>query len=142
MQPRINVVTLGVKDLEKSRHFYEKGLKWKTSSASNEHFVAFHMHGAILCLYPDSALAEDAMTKSERQGFRGITLAHNVSSKNEVDIILQQAMDAGAKLIKPAQDVFWGGYSGYFADPDDHFWEIAWNPHWPLQSDGMLKLPE
>ncbi len=74
--------------------------------------------------------------------FRGITLAHNVGSKNEVEAILKEAIAAGAKLVKPAQDVFWGGYSGYFADLDGHLWEIAWNPHWPLQNDGMLRLPE
>lgn len=143
MQPRISIVTLGVKNLEKSRKFYEEGLGWKVSSASNEHFVAFQMHGVILCLFPELLLAEDAMTKiSSEPGFRGVTLAHNVANRGDVEVILNQAIAAGAKLIKPAQDVFWGGHSGYFADPDGHLWEVAWNPHWTLQSDGMLQLPE
>lgn len=143
MQPRVNVITLGTQNLQQLRRFYEQGLGWKASSVSNEHFVAFQMQGVILCLYPEKLLAEDAMTTSNNsQGFRGVTLAHNVASKNEVDTILKQVVKAGAKLEKEAQDVFWGGYSGYFSDPDGHFWEVAWNPHWTLGSDGILKLPE
>lgn len=142
MQSRINVITLGTKNIEKSRKFYE-GLGWKASSISNEHFVAFHMQGVILCLYPETLLAEDAMAKMESpQGFRGVTLSHNVSNKSEVENVLKKAVEAGAKLEKNAQDVFWGGYSGYFSDPDGHFWEVAWNPHWTLLNDGMLELPE
>lgn len=143
MQPRINVITLGTKNIEKSRNFYEHGLGWKASSASNENFVAFHTHGIVLCLYPEKLLSEDAMTQMNgQQGFRGITLSHNVANKEDVNSILKQAVEAGAKLEKEAQDVFWGGYSGYFSDPDGHFWEIAWNPHWTLLSNGTLELPE
>jgi uncharacterized glyoxalase superfamily protein PhnB len=143
MQPRVNVITLGTKNLERLRKFYEQGLGWKASSTSNEHFVAFQLGGIILCLFPEALLADDAMTTiSSEQGFRGITLAHNVANKGEVDVILKQAVSAGAKLQKAAQDVFWGGYSGYFSDPDGHLWEVAWNPHWTLTIDGVLKLPE
>lgn len=142
MQPRINIVTLGTKNINESRKFYER-LGWKVSSVSNEHFVAFHMQGTILCLYPEALLAEDAMTKmNETVGFRGVTLAHNVANKTEVDSVLKQALEAGGKLEKKAHDVFWGGYSGYFSDPDGHFWEVAWNPHWKLLSNEMLELPE
>lgn len=142
MQPIINIITLGTKNIDDSRKFYER-LGWKASSVSNEHFVAFHMRGIILCLYPETLLAEDAMTKMDgKVGFRGITLAHNVANKDEVDSVLKQVIEAGGKLEKKAQDVFWGGYSGYFSDPDGHFWEVAWNPHWKLLSNGMLELPE
>lgn len=140
MQTRINLITLGVKNVLLSRIFYEKGLGWKAASISNEHMVAFQLQNIVLCLYPESLLADDAESSIHSKGFRGITLAHNVSSKKEVDEILKEAIEAGAKLIKPAQDVFWGGYSGYFADPDGHFWEVAWNPHWPLDN-GLFQLP-
>jgi uncharacterized protein len=142
MQPKINVITLGTKNIDKLRKFYEQGLGWKPSSSSNEHFVAFQLGGLVLCLYPENLLAEDAMTQQRHElTFRGVTLAQNVSSKTEVDAILKQAVNAGAKLQKPAQDVFWGGYSGYFSDPDGHLWEIAWNPHWTLNTDGTVQLP-
>jgi catechol 2,3-dioxygenase-like lactoylglutathione lyase family enzyme len=101
------------------------------------------LRGLVLCLFPEEALAEDAMVHSKPQeGFRGITLAHNVASKKEVDHFLQFAAKAGAKIVKVAQEVFWGGYSGYFADPSGHLWEVAYNPFWPLQADGTLKIPE
>lgn len=143
MEPRINVITLGTNNIEQLRKFYEKGLGWKASSLSNEHFVAFQLGGMVLCLYPEKLLAEDAMTSlKNEQGFRGITLSHNVCSKDKVDSVLKQAIAAGAKLQKPAQDVFWGGYSGYFSDPDGHLWEVAWNPHWVLKDDGIVRLPD
>jgi uncharacterized glyoxalase superfamily protein PhnB len=92
----------------------------------------FELNGTWLSLYPWNALAEDATVSQEGDGFRGITLAHVVASKEEVDHVLSQAIEAGGNLVKPAQDVFWGGYSGYFSDPDGHLWEVAWNPHfWP-----------
>lgn len=141
MEQRINIITLGVEDIKKSKQFYE-ALGWTPSSASNEHFVAFQTAGIVFCLYPKAQLAEDAMISSKTEGFQGITLAHNVESKKQVQETLKQAVEAGAKLVKPAQDVFWGGYSGYFADPDGHLWEVAWNPHWPLQQNGLLKLPQ
>lgn len=119
MEPKITVITLGTKDIKKSRLFYESGLGWKASGASNEHFVAFQLQGLIFCLFPEELLAQDAtVAPSQMQGFRGITLAHNVGSKDEVKKVIDHAVAAGAKLVKPAQDVFWGGFSGYFADPD------------------------
>ena len=140
MEPRINVITLGVKNIATSRRFYEE-LGWVASASSNEHFVAFHSHGTVLCLFPEASLAEDAKTEGSCQGFRGVTLAYNVKDKRDVQILLDQAEKAGGKIAKHAQDVFWGGHSGYFADPDGHLWEIAWNPHWTLNENGMLELP-
>lgn len=142
MKPAIHVVTLGVKDIAKARRFYEVGLGLKASLASNEHFIVFHMNGMALCLYPERSIAEDAMQSFVEPGFRGVSLAHNVSSKSEVKQVLDCAASAGAKIVKQAQDVFWGGHSGYFADLDGHFWEVAWNPHWLLQADGKLVLPD
>lgn len=141
MQPKINVITLGVDNIERSKKFYED-LGFVASSVSNEHFVAFQLVGIVFCLYPAQLLAEDAKTSLSSKGFRGITLAYNVEDKKEVQQILEQAEKCGANIIKPAQDVFWGGHSGYFADPDGHLWEVAWNPHWPLGEDGLIRLPE
>ena len=141
MEPRINIVTLGVKDVSHSKKFYQD-LGWKASSISNDDFVAFDSGNIILCLYPKEKLAEDAHVEPAKEGFSGVTLAHNVASKAEVDAVLKQAQAAGAKITKNAQDVFWGGYSGYFADPDGHLWEVAFNPHWPLNIEGMLELPK
>lgn len=93
------------------------------------------MKGTQLALYPRAALAEDATVPAEGSGFSGITLAHNARSKEAVDALLQVAVDAGARLVKPAQEVFWGGYSGYFADPDGHLWEVAWNPYFEIDED-------
>jgi uncharacterized glyoxalase superfamily protein PhnB len=94
-----------------------------------------------LSLYPRVALAEDAEIGAEGSGFRGLTLAHNVRLKEDVGVVLAEAEAAGGRIVKPARDVFWGGHSGYFADPDGHLWEVAWNPHLPLGDDGALHLP-
>jgi catechol 2,3-dioxygenase-like lactoylglutathione lyase family enzyme len=142
LDSRINIVTLGVKDVKLSRRFYENGLGFKVSSASQDDIVFFHMNGSVLALYPRTTLAEDAQVPSEGNGFRGVTFAQNVNDKSEVAKILEQAERAGARIVKPAQDVFWGGHSGYFADPDDHLWEIAWNPHFPMDKNGHVQLPE
>jgi uncharacterized protein len=136
MKPRINMITLGVRDMEKAIRFYEKGLGLPRMPFDGG-AAFFTLNGSWLSLYPHEALAEDATVAAQGQGFRGTTLAHVVSSKREVNDILDQAVKSGGKLIKPAQDVFWGGYSGYFADPDGHLWEVAWNPHfWPGPKDG------
>jgi uncharacterized glyoxalase superfamily protein PhnB len=87
-------------------------------------------------------LAKDATVESKGNGFRGVTLAHNVPKKGEVAEVLKEAVKAGGKMVKPAQDVFWGGHRGYFADPDGHLWEVAWNPHFSFNKDGSLKLPK
>jgi predicted lactoylglutathione lyase len=135
------MITLGVKEINKSRRFYEKGLGFKVSSASQDDIVFFLIEGLALALYPHSLLAEDAAVSEKGSGFRGVTLAHNVEKKEDVAIILRQAEAAGAKIVKPAQDAFWGGHSGYFSDLDNHLWEVVWNPHFPFAKDGSLKLP-
>lgn len=140
MHPRVHVITLGVSDLVRSRKFYEEGLGFQASSTSNEHFVVFHANGPLIALFQEEALAEDAHVPFTKAAFRGITLAHNVAKKEDVAPLLKKVEAAGATITKVAQDTFWGGHSGYFADPDGHLWEIAWNPHWPINPDGSLAL--
>ena len=131
MKPYINLITLGVSNLEKSADFYERGLGFPRMPFEGGS-VFFSLNESWLALYQWESLAEDATVDSKGEGFRGITLAHVVSSKAEVNEVLDQAVTSGAKLVKPGQDVFWGGYSGYFSDLDGHLWEVAWNPHfWP-----------
>ena len=132
MEPRISIVTLGVSDLARSTRFYRDGLGLPADT-SNPNIAFFKLRGTWLSLYPREELAKDALVPSEGAGFPGFTLAHNMRSKSEVDALLAQAVAAGAKLLKPAQDVFWGGYSGYFADPDGFLWEVAWNPHFVIE---------
>jgi len=135
MNARINMITLGVKDMKRAIQFYEKGLGLPRMPFEGG-AVFFMLNGSWLSLYPWDELAKDVTVAESGNGFRGITLAHVVSSKEEVREIISQAVKSGGKLIKPAQDVFWGGYSGYFADPDGHLWEVAWNPHfWPGPKD-------
>ncbi len=140
MEPRVSLITLGVDDLTRSRAFYE-ALGLRASSASQGDIVFFQTGGLALSLYPRAALAEDATIAAEGSGFRGITLAHNVRLKEKVGAVLAEAEAAGGRIVKPAQDVFWGGHSGYFADPDGHLWEVALNPHLPLGEDGAVHLP-
>lgn len=141
MEPRLNIITLGVRDLQHAISFYRDGLKWPMSSASVGDFAIFNLAtGTALALYPRHLLAADANVK-DVGGFGGITLAQNVSDKAAVDRVLDQAVKAGGRLLKPAATAEWGGYSGYFADPDGHPWEVAWNPFFVLEA-GRLRLPE
>lgn len=141
MEPRISLVTLGVADVARSRRFYE-ALGWKASSASVESTTFFQLGGMALVLFGKAALAEDACLPPEGTGFGGITLAQNVHSPEAVDALLIEAERAGARILKPGQKVFWGGYCGYFADPDGYPWEVAWNPGFKIEADGSLRLPE
>ena len=143
MEPRLSLITLGVTDFDRSLHFYRDGLGFPVSSASQGDVAFFKTGGIVLAIYPRDKLAEDAMLTDSGQpsGFSGITLAHNVREKSQVAEVLNQAAAAGARIVKPAQDVFWGGHSGYFADPDGHLWEVAWNPGFPIGPDGALVLP-
>jgi catechol 2,3-dioxygenase-like lactoylglutathione lyase family enzyme len=141
MRQQLHLITLGVKDLPASLDFYENGLGWRRSSASGEDVAFFSMGGVVLSLYPRDKLAEDALVPPEGTGFEGFTLAYNTRSREEVDEVLARAQQLGAKIIKRAQEVFWGGYSGYFADPDGHLWEVAWNPFFPFDEGGRLQLP-
>jgi catechol 2,3-dioxygenase-like lactoylglutathione lyase family enzyme len=142
MSPSISVITLGVSDLARSRRFYCEGLGFRDSNQSDEHIGFLHAGGVMLALYPRHLLAEDAQLPAAGSGFGGITLARNVATKEEVDAALVRAEKAGAHILKSAREVFWGGYSGYFADPDGHPWEIAYNPHWELDENGLVLLPD
>jgi len=127
MKPRISMITLGVADLDRAVNFYQSGLGFPRMES--EPTVAFFtLNGSWLGLYPREALAEDATVKAEGSGFSGMALAHNVASEAEVDAVLAQVVQAGATLVKPGQKVFWGGYSGYFQDPDGFLWEVVYNP--------------
>jgi predicted lactoylglutathione lyase len=140
MEQRITLITLGVADLETSRSFYER-LGWKRSVAAAEGVTFFQAGGVVLALYPHQDLACDLGIALERFATCSISVAQNVRSRAEVDQVLGQAVAAGATLLKPGADVFWGGYVGYFADPDGFVWEIAWNPHFPLDAEGRIMLP-
>ena len=136
MKPRISVITLGVDDLERALRFYRDGLGLATEGITGREYE----HGAVvfidlqsglrLALWPRASLAHDTGLRLGESSSTGFLLAHNVSSKEEVDAVMEQAMSAGAVIVKSAQDTFWGGYAGYFQDPDGHVWEVAWNPKW------------
>ena len=146
MHPHVTLVTLGVDDMPRARRFYER-LGFTASSMSNPSVTFFHCNGVALGLFGRAALADDAHVEDRRAadgkpGFSAVVLAHNVGSEAAVDAVLAEAVAAGAKLLKPGQKVFWGGYSGYFADPDGHLWEVAFNPFAPVDAEGRMALPE
>lgn len=142
MDARITAVTLGVRDIEAARRFYCGGLGWKAAPSSNAHVLFLDANGLVLCLFGRDELAKDANLPRAVEGFGGVTLAQNVGSKNAVDEALAFAANAGATITKPAAETFWGGYSGYFTDPDGHAWEVAFNPFWPLDANGRVQLPK
>ena len=133
MEPRISIITLGVTDLPRSVEFYRDGLGLPLLDENTESIAFFQNRGTWLALYPREALAADAGVATEGSGFSGVTLAHNIRTREVVDALLEEAVAAGAALVKPTQDTFWGGYSGYFADPEGYLWEIAWNPHFRIE---------
>jgi len=139
MEPRLSLVTLGVSDVRRSRVFYE-ALGFKAGRASEESVTFFPAGGVVLALFGRSALAEDATVADSKPGFSGVALAHNARSEGDVDKALKEAVAAGAKLIKPAGKTFWGGYAGYFADPDGHLWEVAHNPYFRFDAEGRIVL--
>ena len=129
MKPKIGLITLGVRDFSKALTFYRDGLGFPAHNyTEGDGFCMFRLEGTWLSLYPRDKLAEDAMVPDDGTGFPGFSLAHNVSSRAEVDAVFAHALAAGAKSVKPPQEAFWGGYSGYFADPDGYLWEVAHNP--------------
>lgn len=140
MEPRLSLVTLGVADIARSRAFYEK-LGFKASSDSNEAVTFFDAGGVVLALFGRAALADDAKAADSAPGFSGVALAHNVRSEAEVAEVLAEAEAAGATIVKPSERAFWGGQSGYFADPDGHLWEVAYNPFFPFDAAGRIVLP-
>lgn len=130
MEPRLSFVTLGVADLQRATRFYEEVLKLPRIQTPPE--VSFFELGKTwLALYPRELLAADAGVPAAGSGFPGFTLAHNVSSANEVDWLLKEVADRGGRIVKPGKRADWGGYTGYFADPDGFLWEVAWNPQFP-----------
>lgn len=142
MEQRLSLVTLGVEDMVRARAFYA-ALGWQAGGPSNDDVTFFQAGGMIVGLYGRAALAADAgIADSPRPAFSGIALAYNARDKAEVDAVLAEAVAVGGRLVKAAEDVFWGGYSGYFADPDGHLWEVAWNPFFPLADDGAISLPD
>ena len=141
MQPRVSIITLGVSDLARSHRFYAEGLGLPTTRDPADGIVFFQTAGATLALYPYAELAADIGEGYDvaRPKFAGITLAHNVRTRDEVDAVLAAAATAGAEIIKQADDTDWGGYSGYFADPDGYIWEVAWGA-FPFNDDGSLDI--
>jgi uncharacterized protein len=141
MEQRVSIITLGVANLERSREFYEH-IGWRRSMLQSEGIVFFQAGGVAVALYRREELAKDANVSPDGSGFQGITLAYNARTRPEVDSVLADAVAAGAKLLKPAQEAFWGGYSGYFSDPDGFRWEVAWNPSFPIAADGSIRIPD
>lgn len=141
MQRRLNVVTLGVADVARSTAFYEQ-LGWKRSSASHDSISFLQLGPIVLGLIGRAALAEDAGLPNTPLGFGGFTLSQNVESPDAVIAVIDEALAAGARLLKPPHKAFWGGFTAYFADPDGHPWEIAHNPFFDYDEAGMVRLPD
>ena len=141
MEQRLSLITLGVSDIARARRFYVEGLGWRPSAVSNDDVVFIQLNGMALSLYSRKALAEDAGVSPKGDGFMGFALAYNVREKHDVESILNLAAQAGGTIIKPAQETFWGGYSGYFKDPDGFLWEVAHNPGFQLTKEGHCILP-
>lgn len=138
---RVTLITLGVNNLGRAKRFYADW-GWVAHPQSQDGIVFYQMNGLVLGLFPLMDLADDQGRKDAVLGTGAMTLAQNCADRAETDAVFAAALSAGATALKPPQDVFWGGYSGYFADPDGHVWEIAHNPGWPLAADGSLTLSE
>jgi predicted lactoylglutathione lyase len=139
VEQRLSLVTLGVEDLSRARVFYE-ALGWRSDSDPELGVVFFQSGGMVVALWSRAELAADTGVV-DGGGWGGVTLAHNVRSPEDVDAVLDQARVAGATIVRPGAETFWGGYSGVFADPDGHHWEIAHNPGWAIRADGSIELP-
>ncbi len=139
MRQKLNLITLGVADIERSAAFYEK-LGWRRSDKSMEGLVLFPLGGMVLALHPREELAADTTLEYQPSEFSGITISYNAGSEQEVDEILARVAELGATIVKPAQKVYWGGYSGYFKDLDGFLFEVAYNPFWELNENGDLML--
>ncbi len=141
MEQRVSLITLGVADVGRARVFYER-LGWSTAVEPASDVAFFQAGGLVLALWGRAALATDSVVRDDGGGWGGITLAHNVRSREEVDVVLQEAEAAGATIARPGAETFWGGYSGVFVDPDGHRWEVGHNPYWTLRDDGSVQLPD
>lgn len=140
MRQKLSIITLGVADFQRALNFYEKGLGWKKSAKSMDDLALFPLGGMVLGLYPLHDLTADTTLNYQPSEFSGITIAYNAKSEEEVDQVLKTVQDLGATIVKPAQKVFWGGYSGYFKDLDGYIFEVAHNPFWPLDENDNLAL--
>jgi len=138
MDQRLSIITLGVKNLKRSEEFYINKLGWTKSEQSNEEIIFIPLNGFYLSLYKREKLAEDANCNPEGKGFKGFTLAYNAPSEQEVNDLFEKFEQLGIKIIKKPEKVFWGGYSGYIADPDNNYWEIAYNPYTSIDADGNV----
>ena len=142
MEQRLSMITLGVADLERAVAFYENVVGWK-AAPSPPGIAFFDLGGLVFSLYPHDDMAKDMNAADGDSGdlaYQGFALAHNARSKEEVDSIFSRLKDTGATIVKEPEDVFWGGYSGYFSDPDGHSWEVAYNPHWVIRKDGRVSM--
>lgn len=142
MRAHISLITLGVADVAKATSFYERLGFVRSKRASQESVSFFQAGPVVLALWGRDAQRDDAQAEELWTGNGGIAVAQNLSSEAEVDAVMARAEAAGARILKPAAKTFWGGYDGYFADPDGHVWEVAFNPFWELNEDGRVKLPE
>ncbi len=140
MKPAVSLITLGVKDLAVSHRFYTDVMGWKTNSKPEDGVIFFPLNNIVLGLFGRAALAEDAKVADDGKGFPGFSLAHNLGSMEEVDALFESLKTKGVEIVKPPEKVFWGGYSGYFKDPDGFLWEVAWNPGWTVNANGTVTL--
>jgi uncharacterized protein len=143
VEPRVSLLTLGVSDLQRAVAFYRDGLGWPKSEIGGEEVAFFKTGGVVIALFPKVSFASDAgvdLEEVEHGGFSRVSLAHNVAEENQVDSVLRDAAQAGATIVKEAQEIFFGRH-GFFADPDGYLWEVAWNPSFPMGADGSIELP-
>lgn len=143
MEPRVTLITLGVADLARAVDFYRDVVGWDPASVVDDDVAFFDLDGFILALWRDRSLAADIGARSTDRGtFEAVSLAYNARSHEEVDAVFASLAERGARIVKPPVETDWGGYSGYFADPDGHHWEVAWNPFWPVREDGRIAYPK
>jgi len=143
VEPRVSLITLGVSDLERAVAFYRDGLGWPKSEVGGDEVAFFKTGGVVIALFPRPSYAADAgidVDDVEHGGFSRVSLAHNVAEEGRVDEVLAEAAQAGATIVKEAQEIFFGRH-GFFADPDGYLWEVAWNPSFPMAADGSIELP-
>jgi uncharacterized protein len=140
VEPRVSLVTLGVSNLKRAVAFYRDGLGWPKSELGGDEVAFFKTGGVVIALFPQASFAADAGVDVEHGGFSRVSLAHNVAEEEQVDAVLAEAAEAGATIVKEAQEIFFGRH-GFFADPDGFLWEVAWNPSFPMAPDGSIELP-